>query len=388
MARSTTRRPAPTTSLSTQRLVPQAPAASGRDDRLDFLRGLAVAVMVVDHLVGASWLHDVTMGQYYATAAEAFVVCSGLVLGLVVRRRVAAEGLRAAVRRLLLRARTLYVAAVVLMVALGALAIAVPGAARPCFDAAPASFGPLVMAALTFRLAPPVADVLPLYVLLLLATPALAWALARGRWLPALAISAGLWAINWLEPYALSGVPLDRGRPYFAFASWQLLYAVAFVIGWHREAVARWLARTSRAGNAAMLAVIVVGLALVAQQDGTLGGWAALGTDRESWYAATDRSLLGPLRLVAVAALFPLIAMGVDMGWRPLSRWAGPLLMPLGRHALYVYLLHMPLVVAWTGLVYPRFGESAFVGTLGQLAALALLWVAVRQRFLFRVIPS
>lgn len=359
-----------------------------RDDRLDFLRGLAVAIMVADHLVGASWIHDVTMGRFYASAAEAFVVCSGLVLGMIVRRRVAADGLRATSLRLLARARTLYAAAVTLVVGLGALAIAFPGAARPCFETAPASLGTLIAAALTFRLAPPIIDVLPLYVLLLLVTPALAWALARGRWLPALALSLGLWALNWLEPYALSGVPLDRGRPFFAFASWQLLYACAFILGWHREAVTRWLSRTPRAGNAVVLGVISLGLAFVAMQDGTLGGWAALGTDRESWYAATDRSLLGPVRLLAVAALFPLIALAVDWGWKPLSRWAGPVFLPLGRHALYVYLLHVPLVVAWTALAYPLIGQNAFLGAVGQVAVLALLWVAVKKRFLFRLVPS
>ena len=365
-----------------------AAGTAGRDVAIDLLRGAAIVVMVVNHLVGASWIHAVTLGRYYVTAAEAFVFCSGLVLGALSRRRLAEGGLAAVARKALARAGTLYLAAVVLIAGLGTLALAAPGWARPAFEQAPGPFGAILGAALTLRLAPPIVDILPMYVAFLLLTPLLAAALARGLWGPALILSGVAWAWNWLDPYALGAAPLDRGgRAYFAIASWQVLFVFTFVAGWHRDAFLRAWAWVPRAGWAIGLGAITVGLAALAQQDATLGAWPALSPERESWLAATDRSLLGPVRLIAVAALFPLLLMAATRFRAPLVRAVGPFLLPLGRHALHVYLLHVPLVVLWTVLVAPRLGGNLVVATLGQAGAVALLWWLVRRRTFFGWVP-
>src|SRR5215218_9537606 len=71
----------------------------GRDPRFDLLRGYCVFAMIVDHVGGTSWLYALTGGNRGpVTAAEGFVFLSGLVLGIVSRRRVSRDGLRAAVR--------------------------------------------------------------------------------------------------------------------------------------------------------------------------------------------------------------------------------------------------------------------------------------------------
>ena len=81
----------------------------GRDPRIDLLRGFCVFAMIVDHIGGASWLYWLTGGNTGpVTAAEGFVFLSGLVLGIVSRRRVSKDGLRSAIRATLSRAWTLY----------------------------------------------------------------------------------------------------------------------------------------------------------------------------------------------------------------------------------------------------------------------------------------
>lgn len=366
-----------------------ADAPSERDAAIDLLRGAALVVMVVNHLVGASWIHAVTLGRYYVTAAEGFVFCSALVLGHLARKRMAAGGLAEVARKALARAATLYLAAVALIVGLGLLATVAPGWARPAFDAAPTGgLGGLLAAATTFRLQPPIIDILPMYVLFMLLVPALAAALARGLWPVVVAASVATWAFNWLDPYALSAAPLDRGgRPYFAFASWQVLFVVTFAAAWHREGFERAWAWVPRSGWAIGLGAITLGLLAVAQFDPTLGDWPLRSPERESWLAATDRSLLGPVRLMAVAALLPLLLMAIRAAYRPLVATLGPLLLPLGRHSLYVYLVHVPIVVLWTVVVAPRLGGNAFVATLGQAGVVALLWWLVRRRAGFAWIP-
>ena len=87
----------------------------GRDPRLDLLRGLCVFAMIVDHIGGVSWLYVLTGGNTGpVTAAEGFVFLSGLVLGIVSRKRVDREGVYAAARSALARAWTLYALSVVL----------------------------------------------------------------------------------------------------------------------------------------------------------------------------------------------------------------------------------------------------------------------------------
>ncbi|MDZ7958849.1 MAG: OpgC domain-containing protein [Aulosira sp. DedQUE10] len=75
-----------------------------------------------------------------------------------------------------------------------------------------------LLAAETFHLAPPVIDILQLYVLLLLVSPGIFWMLRKGLWLPVLVISWQLWIIQQLHPYALSFHPLDQEHPYFTFS--------------------------------------------------------------------------------------------------------------------------------------------------------------------------
>src|SRR4029453_15583376 len=87
--------------------------ASDRDLRLDFLRGLCVLVIVIDHIAGDSPLRVLTGGNRFATsAAEGFVFISGVVVGVVYLRMVQRASLGTAVLRLLERAWVLYLIAV------------------------------------------------------------------------------------------------------------------------------------------------------------------------------------------------------------------------------------------------------------------------------------
>lgn len=62
--------------------------SDSRNLYLDFLRGLFVFVMTINHLAfGASWLDYITGGgQLWFSAAEGFVLTSGIVFGLVYTR--------------------------------------------------------------------------------------------------------------------------------------------------------------------------------------------------------------------------------------------------------------------------------------------------------------
>src|SRR5437867_976349 len=81
----------------------------GRDLRIDFLRGMFVVGMIVDHVGGSSWLYLLTGGnRFYASAAEGFVFVSGLVAGRAYTRAIERNGMSSGLWRLLRRAGQLY----------------------------------------------------------------------------------------------------------------------------------------------------------------------------------------------------------------------------------------------------------------------------------------
>jgi len=86
-------------------------AATKRDLRLDLLRGFCVFVMVADHIGGeSSWLYLITAGnRFFTSAAEGFILISGITMGIVYRGVIDREGLTAMLRRVMRRAGFLYV---------------------------------------------------------------------------------------------------------------------------------------------------------------------------------------------------------------------------------------------------------------------------------------
>ena len=86
-------------------------ASARRDLRLDLLRGFGVFAMVADHIGGeSSWLYAVTGGdRFFVSAAEVFVVLSGLTMGMVYTGVFARGGTPAVLAKTVRRAHLLYV---------------------------------------------------------------------------------------------------------------------------------------------------------------------------------------------------------------------------------------------------------------------------------------
>ena len=82
--------------METRRVSGQA---GSRDARIDWLRGLAMTCVIVNHSRLPSLLSWFSYERLWVvTAAEVFVVLSGVVLGMVYGRRLARDGWPAVVR--------------------------------------------------------------------------------------------------------------------------------------------------------------------------------------------------------------------------------------------------------------------------------------------------
>ena len=163
------------------------------------------------------------------------------------RRSIDRAGLLAGQRKLLRRCALIYGGAVFLCLVAFATA-AVDTSRSDTYPAVGALGGPLpaAFATLTLRYSPHYTSILSLYVVLLLLSVAAVAALAfRRPWIVA-AGSVLLYAAGYCWPEALS-FPVRPGIPGpVNWATWQLLFVTALLVGWYwRSPQVRWIV-TSR----------------------------------------------------------------------------------------------------------------------------------------------
>ncbi len=366
-----------------------------RDLRIDFLRGLAVAAMVVDHVGGDTLLTALTgANKSFVSAAEAFVFLSGTVLGMVYSQRLPREGVRGATEKLLARAWTLYSSSVDLALAFYALyahtnlRLWVERSSAAVSD--PTSE---VLEILTLRRAFHGSDVLIMYTAMLATAPVIVYLLHKRRTSLVLAASATLWALQQLSP-AVSAHLWQVADSSFPVFSWQLLMVLGLVVGFHYRAISSWLLDQRRTGPivAGAFALFLALMSLYRYQAARI---ITLGPGRpvaiESLF---DKTNLAPGRVLAFLSLAVVAYSVVHFAWGFLNKRLGWFFIPLGQNSLYVYITHLFILVALYNVapplifVVPVSWDPLEVVNLGsQLAGLALLWLMVKSRFLFWLIP-
>jgi hypothetical protein len=371
----------------------------GRDPRLDLLRGFCVFAMIVDHIGGASWLYALTGGNRGPiTAAEGFVFLSGLVLGMVSRKRVARDGLKAAARATIQRARTLYGLTVVLTLAFLILTVAtnlelwVDREQLGEISSWPALLASVALVRFTWH----GTDILALYALLLIFSPLALWLMASGRPWHLLAGSVSLWLAYQFAPERVVIPWTIEHASTFPFAAWQLLFVAALTLGYYRAEVAAWFSheaarpstgRSFRLGlGAAACGMLLLGAALSTEQA------YAMGTNMHALAASNlfEKSSLGLGRLAVFASVALVVYAGLTAFWQPINRAVGWLLVPLGQASLYAYAVHLFLIlVAYNVPPYVGSNQAGaeLHNTIGQLFLVLVVWAMVKRKVLFSLIP-
>jgi hypothetical protein len=366
------------------------PRSEGRDLRLDLLRGFFVFAMIVDHIGGSSWLYAITGGnRWLVSAAEGFVFVSGLTMGMVYRVKLQRLGLRAASWAALQRARTLYLLTVALTLGFTLIARLTDLAIWTERYLAAGEPLELLVGALTLHYTYHGADILAIYTILVACTPLLLFLLAEGKTSWIIAGSWLLWAGYQHFPEQFAVPWAIRNNHYFPLAAWQVLFVGGLVIGWHRQALSAVVRERLGVLRAAPVRVSlfspVAALLSVGWIDhGHFADWAL-----DPMVGPFAKPSLGPGRLVLFLALFALGYLVLTVAWGPIARVTGSLLLPLGQTALYGYTMQLLLILPiYNTLDLSREApEQIAVNSAVQLAAVATVWLMVRTRFLFGVIP-
>jgi hypothetical protein len=233
-------------------------APAKRIDGIDFWRGFALLTIFIDHMPESIFQHVTQQNFGFSDAAELFVFLSGVSIALAYGTRFFDGETVVAVRAVLRRAFTLYW--VQILISLLIVAIFVGAAALwndddLLEDADVVVSNPLQTAAAMLALLHQLenANILPLYIALLLMTPLLL-VLARRDDRLMLAASAGIYLAARAFSLNLPTWPVE-GTWFFNPIAWQLIFAIGIFAG--RRLKRGGIAYDARL-FAACLAVVVI----------------------------------------------------------------------------------------------------------------------------------
>lgn len=371
-------------------MPPTDPAASprplarpARDLRLDILRGWLQVSIFGAHAVGSAFgAYGIHAAWGLSDASGQFLFLSGFVLASVFTLKARRDGHWAGTRDIWQRAGRLWVKHMALFLLFGAMvlwaerALPLPGEVERLAWGLMAT-DPLtaLWGAATLLYLPNYIDVLPVFILAMLALPGMLWLVARvGAW--ALVPSAVLWAgvqVGAWQYWGWLPVGLDP-------LAWQF----AFMLGaWFGRRALLEGAAVRRHGWAIALAVVIIVLGFVQRLGEGFGG----GLDVETIWTLAGKTHLGPLALLHGLAIAYLVAVLVprDAGW--MFGAVPQALAAVGRHSLDVFCIG--LFLSWivtAGLrLYPDAAWLDPVLTLAGIAVLVGFALAAERR---RLVPA
>jgi hypothetical protein len=358
-----------------------------RDLRLDLLRGICIAIVLIDHVKGWSPLLYATGGaSFFVTAAEGFACISGLTFGRVYRPLLETKGMRAVWLKATKRGIVLYLVTVASNAVLyaGGILIARPWATSLGLP----DIGRLTLGVLTFQQMFPFTKILALYSILIPMAPLGIFLLGRGQTALLLLFSWSLYAAFQAFPLVLCG-PLPQDFLFHPLA-YQVLFFSAMTLGYHTDDLRRSFDPHRRRQALGWSAAAFAALLLLFRASGTTisGGLLA---NPPAWVDIVfGRDLLRPGRVLASGIVLGFAFLLVDYAWKPLERVLGWLFLPIGRRPLYCYAVHIPAVavlnrfVSWSST---KGIEGVAVNMALQLSLLIAVWILVRLEFFTWVLP-
>jgi hypothetical protein len=341
-----------------------------RDVRLDACRGVALWFVFIDHVPNniVSWL---TLRNYgFSDTTEVFVFVSGYTCMIAYGDVLKEQGWLAMSLHAVRRSWQIYVAFLLLLIAYLVL-VQNLGSVRYLDETNTAVFfehpDAAIIHAGLMQYKPVNTDILPLFMLLHLAFPALLWLLTRSTWVALatsvlLYISVQIWGID------LQAWP--RGEWYFNPLAWQIL----FVFGmWCASADPARLQALVRSRGALVCAILYLVFSLtvtLSWQVKALGG--LLPDTLSKLIYPIDKSNLDPLRLLHFFALALIVARLVPHTWRGLSsRWA-TVAIRCGENSLTIFCLSVLLSLAGHVILEKMFG-TALMQTVISIAGISLM---------------
>ena len=323
---------------------------------------------------------------WIVTAAEVFVVLSGVVLGMVYGRRLARDGWRAVVHGLSHRALTLYLAFVA--VTLSVVVMALAG-----FDVRSVTVSenrpivgwfldPRTMDAAAWRdialmrHGPWPFEIVGLYVWLVAAAVPCLLVLHVAGWRPLIAASWILYVAYRIAPHRLTSAEFES---VFPICAWQLLFVHGITIGFHRDRIGTFVSRCPKivpiAAASACASFVIFALCNPWLDGPSWLPWSVVSAERFSYlythyFRLTD---LGIGRLLNLAAALPLAYAVLTWCWKA-ARPLQSVFVTLGQQSLGAFVLHVYGILLLAQL---KLADEFWTNTLVQVMLIVAIAAAL-----------
>ncbi len=350
----------------------------GRDLRLDLFRGLALWLIFLDH-IPSNIVNWITIRNYgFSDAAEIFVFISGYTAAFVYGRAMRERGFIIAGARILKRAWTVYIAHVfIFVIFMAQIAYLTTSLDNPLYSEEMRAFdflqqpGVALIEALLLKFQPNFMDVLPLYIVLLIAFPLVLWLLLHWP-IVALALSVALYAAVQHFYWNLPAYP--TGTWFFNPLAWQLIFVVG---AWLGVGGADRIGPLLRSRYVVGAAIAFLVLALMVVMTWYFPRYAVLIPKKvQDLIYPIDKNNMDLLRFLHFCALAILTVRFIPIDWPGLkSRWLRPAIL-CGQHSLEIFCLGIAL--SFIGhFVTSEFSRSILMQvTISALGILIMIAVA------------
>lgn len=342
-------------------------AVSKRIEALDYLRGFFILVIIVDHLWRWPNLFQYISGrgELWVSAAEGFVIISGLLVGYIRGRKGLKKSFREISQKLVLRGALLYVWTLITAFIFVAATWYLTYRSNTAFiPYAHGDWWNVIRDTVTLNYTHLLTHFLYLYAIFLVLSPIVIWLLRQSMWWIAVTVSTA----GWLFGYMLN----------IEWLQWQVLFFVPATAGFYLDdiiAYGRRLPSTviSPFMIAALGSIVLSAIIILPHDPGTY--------NRDVFSKepmALARILLSFIWFTALAWLFNKI-----LSW--LEKYIGWLLLPFGTRSLTAYIVH-GFVLTLIALLFPS-SPSLLLNTLYVCVAVIGTWAIVRSPSINRFIP-
>lgn len=341
---------------------------------LDYLRGFFIVVILIDHLWRWPSLLVIFSGkgELWSTAAEGFVIISGLLVGYVRGYKNKSLPMKTVTEKLVRRALLLYIWFIVMSVVYTACIWYLPTIANmPWIEIQKGNWTELITALLTFQEAHVWVHFLYLYAIFLALAPIVVLMLRKGLgWLAAVIslvlFSVGVWNnIEWLQ--------------------WQVLFYLPTIAGYHLSDIQRWWRHIGKEQRKLLLGMLwsVFATTLLASVHFCLVNPDSPAASALNPLFAREPMTFGHVVLAFI--WFTSLVMIFEYSITYIARWLGWLFEPFGTRSLTAYILHGVSITLFALLIAD--GTSIWINTALGLACILITWGLLQIPLVQKVIP-
>lgn len=345
----------------------QRTSTAGRIEVLDYLRGFFILVIIIDHLYRWPNLFQYVSGrgELWVSAAEGFVIISGLLVGYVRGRKNLLKPLEEVSRKLVARGLMLYLWSIittfVLVTASWILTFKSPIAYVPYGNY---DWSRLFSDAFSLTYTHSLTHFLYLYAIFLVLAPVLIFLVRRKLW--------------WVGAMASILLYIYGYTQQIEWMQWQSLFFLPAIAGFYLDEI---IAAAKRLPWFILWLLPAVGVATIV--------WSAsiaLPMTPGSYHLSLfERDPLTAARIGLSYIWFITVAMLFAKGLPFIKRYLGWLLLPFGTSSLTAYILHSVPLMVLVWLLPPT--ESILVNTLLTVVAIIVTWALIKIPNINRIIP-